>query len=42
VPITADGQADRRGRADRAAVAEVADGGIRDWQLTVAWETLHN
>ncbi|MGZ4560496.1 MAG: NifB/NifX family molybdenum-iron cluster-binding protein [Mycobacteriaceae bacterium] len=44
MPITADGQVDPRwGRADRVAVAEVADGEIRDWQeLTVAWGTLHD
>jgi len=44
VPITADGQVDPRwGRADRVAVAEVADGEIRDWQeATVAWGTLHD
>ena len=43
VPITVDGQADsRRGRADRSVVAEVADGGISDWQLTVAWGNAHN
>jgi len=43
VPVTADGQVDPRwGRADRVAVAEVADGEIRDWQeITVAWGTLH-
>src|ERR1035441_4946183 len=44
VPITADGQVDPRwGRADRVAVADVADGEIRDWQeFTVAWGTLHD
>ncbi len=44
VPVTADGQVDPRwGRADRAAVAEVADGEVRDWQeFTVAWGTLHD
>jgi predicted Fe-Mo cluster-binding NifX family protein len=44
VPVTADGEVDRRwGRADRVAVAEVADGEIRDWQeFTVAWGTLHD
>ena len=44
VPITADGQVDPRwGRADRVAVADVADGEIRDWQeFTVAWGTLQD
>ena len=44
VPITADGQVGPRwGRADRVAVADVADGEIRDWQeFTVAWGTLHD
>jgi predicted Fe-Mo cluster-binding NifX family protein len=43
VPVTADGQVDPRwGRADRVAVAEVADGEIRVWQeFTVDWGTLH-
>jgi predicted Fe-Mo cluster-binding NifX family protein len=43
VPISADGQVDPRwGRADRVAVAEVADGEIRGWQeFTVDWGTLH-
>ena len=42
VPITADGQVDPRwGRADRVALAEVADGEIRDWQeFMVGWGTL--
>jgi predicted Fe-Mo cluster-binding NifX family protein len=44
VPVTADGGVDPRwGRADRVAVAEVADGEIRDWQeFTVGWGTLHD
>jgi predicted Fe-Mo cluster-binding NifX family protein len=44
VPITADGQVDPRwGRADRVAVAEVADGQISDWQeFAVGWGTLHD
>ncbi len=44
VPITADGQVDPRwGRADRVALAEVADGEIRDWQeFMVGWGTLHD
>ncbi len=44
VPITADGQVDPRwGRADRVALADVADGEIRDWQeLMVGWGTLHD
>lgn len=44
VPITADGQLDPRwGRADRVAVADVADGEIGDWQeYTVAWGRLHD
>src|ERR1035441_4290513 len=44
VPITDDGQVDPRwGRADRVAVADVADKEIRDWQeFTVAWGTLHD
>jgi hypothetical protein len=33
VPVTADGQVDPHwGRAGRVAVADVADGQIRDWQ----------
>jgi len=44
VPITADGQVDPRwGRADRVALADVADGEIRDWQeVMVGWGTLHD
>ena len=44
VPITADGQVDPRwGRADCVAVADVADGEIRDWQeFAVAWGTQHD
>jgi predicted Fe-Mo cluster-binding NifX family protein len=44
VPVTAEGQVDPRwGRADRVAVADVADGEIRDWQeFTVGWGTLHD
>ena len=44
VPITADGEVDPRwGRADRVALAEVADGEIRDWQeFLVGWGTLHD
>ena len=44
VPVTADGRVDPRwGRADRVAVAEVADGEVRDWEeFTVAWGTLHD
>ena len=44
VPITAEGQVDPRwGRADRVAVASVADGQITDWQeFTVGWGTLHD
>jgi len=43
VPLAADGHVDpRRERANRVAIAELADGGIRDWQLTVAWGTLHD
>ena len=44
VPVTADGQVDPRwGRANRVAVAEVADCEVRDWQeFTVAWGTLHD
>ena len=44
VPITADGQVDPRwGRADRVALADVADGEIRDWQeFMVGWGTLHD
>ena len=44
VPITADGQVEPRwGRADRVAVADVADGDIHGWQeFTVAWGTLHD
>jgi predicted Fe-Mo cluster-binding NifX family protein len=44
VPVTPDGQVDPRwGRADRVAIAEVADGEIRDWrEFTVAWGTLHD
>jgi predicted Fe-Mo cluster-binding NifX family protein len=44
VAITADRQVDPRwGRADLVAVAEVADGEIRNRQeLTVAWGTVHD
>lgn len=44
VAITADGEVDPRwGRADRVAVAEIADGQIRGWQeFDVAWGTLHD
>ena len=44
VPITDDGQVDPRwGRADRVALADVADGEICDWQeFTVRWGTLHD
>jgi predicted Fe-Mo cluster-binding NifX family protein len=44
VPVSADGQVDLRwGRADRVALADVADGEIRDWQeFTVGWGTLHD
>ena len=43
VPITADGQVDPRwGQANRVALADVADGEIRDWQeFMVGWGTLH-
>lgn len=44
VPITADGQVDPRwGRAERVAVAEVADGQVSGWQeFAVGWGTLHD
>ncbi len=44
VPVDADGQVDPRwGRADRVAVAEVADGQISDWQeFVVGWGALHD
>jgi predicted Fe-Mo cluster-binding NifX family protein len=44
VPITAEGQVDPRwGRADRVAVASVADGQIAGWQeFTAGWGTLHD
>lgn len=44
VPVTADGQVDPRwGRADRVAVAEVADGDLTDWrEFAVGWGTLHD
>jgi predicted Fe-Mo cluster-binding NifX family protein len=44
VPVTADGQVEPRwGRADRVAVADIADGDIRGWQeFTVGWGTLHD
>lgn len=43
VPVTGDGRVDPRwGRADRVAVADVADGEIRDWQeFDVGWGALH-
>lgn len=43
VPVTADGQVDPHwGRAGRVAVADVADGQIRDWQeFAVGWDGLH-
>jgi predicted Fe-Mo cluster-binding NifX family protein len=44
VPVSADGQVDLRfGRADRVAIADVADSKIRDWQeFSVGWDTLHD
>lgn len=44
IPVTADGQVDPRwGRADRVAVADIADGHIRDWQeFAVGWGSLHD
>lgn len=44
VPISAGGQVDPRwGRAERVAVADVTDGGIRAWQeFTVGWGALHD
>lgn len=44
VAVTADGQVDPRwGRAERVAVAEVADGQVQNWQeFEVGWETLHD
>ncbi len=44
IPIADGGQVDPRwGRADRVAVAEVADGQISDWQeFAVGWGTLHD
>jgi predicted Fe-Mo cluster-binding NifX family protein len=44
VPITADGSLDPRfGRAERVAVAEVADGEIHSWQeFDVGWGDLHD
>jgi predicted Fe-Mo cluster-binding NifX family protein len=44
IPIAAGGQVDPRwGRADRVAVAEVADGQVSDWQeFAVGWGTLHD
>jgi predicted Fe-Mo cluster-binding NifX family protein len=44
VPVSADGQVDLRfGRADRVAIADVADSKIRDWQeFSVGWDALHD
>jgi predicted Fe-Mo cluster-binding NifX family protein len=44
VPITDDGRVDPRwGRASRVAVADVADGAIREWaEFDVGWDTLHD
>lgn len=44
VPVTAGGQVDPRwGRADRVAVADIADGEVRDWQeFSVGWGSLHD
>jgi len=44
VPITPDGNvAERWGRADRVAVAEVSDGVIRAWhEVDVDWGTEHD
>lgn len=44
IPVTEDGQIDPRwGRAERVAVADVADGEIRDWQeFDVGWGRLHD
>lgn len=44
VPVTADGQVDLRwGRAERVAIADIADDEIRDWQeFAVGWGALHD
>lgn len=43
-PVTTDGMIDSHwGRADRIAVAEVADGEIKSWQeVEVSWNRLHD
>jgi predicted Fe-Mo cluster-binding NifX family protein len=43
-PVTPDGMIDPRwGRADRVAVADVADGQIVSWQeIEVSWSRLHD
>jgi predicted Fe-Mo cluster-binding NifX family protein len=44
VPVTEAGQVSPGwGRANRVAVAEVADGRVVDWrEITVAWDRLHD
>ena len=44
VPVSADGALDPRwGRADRVAIAEVAEGAIARWdEFDVLWGTLHD
>ncbi len=44
VPVTSDGQVDPRwGRAQRIAVARVANGVVVEWQETeVSWDRLHD
>jgi predicted Fe-Mo cluster-binding NifX family protein len=44
VPVTATGEVDPRwGRADRVAVADVADGEVRGWtEYDVGWSAAHD
>ncbi len=44
VPVTSDGQVDPRwGRAQRIAVAQVANGEVEAWQeIEVGWDQLHD
>jgi predicted Fe-Mo cluster-binding NifX family protein len=44
VPITPDGAIDQRwGKAQRVAVADVADGEVREWrEYEVGWGALHD
>jgi len=44
IPVTDAGSVDPRwGRADRVAIAEIAEGGVADWEeFDVQWSTQHD